>query len=228
MKSSLALLFFFAFSTIASAESTKTFTINDLSKLKVSLTKGRLLITTTTEKNIKTTVEKIKFDEQCQDVREMNGSTLEITVGQPSNFFSQAKCEASLKIEIPVGTNLEYELSSGAAEISIEKMSGNFGIKTASGNVLISGDVLKNLSVTTASGNVSALFKKCEGRADLDFLSAGGDVDLELPSTCKIRVSHKSATGDLFNEIGETNDYQVMIKSKSASGNLSITKNKKI
>lgn len=225
---SFALLLTAIFSQVAVADSVKTFSTNDLSKIKVAMTKGRLLITQTADGPIKTTLTKVKFDEKCQDVRVMNGSTLEMTIGQPNNFFSSAKCEADVKVEVPAGLNLEFELSAGTAEITVEKVTGHFGIKTSSGNVLLSGDVLKNFSVTTASGNVSGVFKKCEGRADLDFLSAGGDVDLELPATCKIRVSHKSATGELYNEIGETTDYQVMIKSKSASGNLSITKNKKI
>lgn len=225
---SIALLFMTTFSQVYAVDSVKTFSTNDLSKIKVATTKGRLIITTTADSSIKTSLEKIKFEEKCQDIRVKDGSTLEITIGQPNNFFGSGKCEAVVKVEVPAGLNLEYELSAGTAEITVEKVTGHFGIKTSSGNVLLSGDVLKNFSVTTASGNVSGVFKKCEGRADLDFLSAGGDVDLELPATCKIRVSHKSATGELYNEIGETTDYQVMIKSKSASGNLSITKNKKI
>lgn len=231
MKSSFALFFclaFYSHSSLAAAESTKTFPTNEITKLKVEMGQGRLHITTSSDSSIKTSLEKIKFDTDCQDLRAVNGSTLEITIGQPNNFFSQSKCDAALKIEVPAGLNLEYEISAGKTEITVEKVTGHFGIKNGAGNVLLSAETLKNYSVRTTSGNVSGVFKKCEGRADLDFLTAGGDVDLELPATCKIRVQYRSATGDLFNEIGETNDYQVMIKSKSASGNLSITKNKKI
>jgi hypothetical protein len=67
-------------------------------------------------------------------------------------------------------------------------------------------------------------YKTCSGRADIDFLSATGKTVLKLPTTCKIRVDYKSAAGKLFNEVGESEDYQVFINAKSASGDFSIKK----
>jgi hypothetical protein len=71
---------------------------------------------------------------------------------------------------------------------------------------------------------MSFKYRTCSGRADLDILSATGKVTMKLPATCKIRVEYTSATGKLFNAIGESEDYQVKINAKSASGDFSISK----
>jgi hypothetical protein len=47
-------------------------------------------------------------------------------------------------------------------------------------------------------------------------------MELFLPKNCALRVDFKSATGKLFNSIGESKDFLLKINGKSASGDLSI------
>ena len=207
------------------AEGVKTFPMTGISKIKISNAKGQLIINGgSQEKILRTSVEKIKFDEKCTETRTIKGDTLEIIVGSGNKIFNTAHCEAKVTVDIPANSFLEYNLSSGTGEISAINVVGHFDITSSTGNITLKGDVLKNLDITTATGNITGLFKKCEGRSDVDLISASGDTSLELPASCKIRVSHKSATGELYNELGDSADYQVLITGKSASGSLNIKK----
>lgn len=203
----------------------KTFPAAGITKIRVSNAKGHLIINGgSQDKMFRSTVEKIKFDEKCTETRTVNGETLEIIIGSGNKIFNTAHCEAKVTLDIPANTFLEYNLASGTGGITATNILGHLDITSSTGNILVKGDVLKNLDITTATGNISGQFKKCEGRSDVDFISASGDVTLELPASCKIRVSHKSATGELYNELGESADYQVMITGKSASGSLNVKK----
>lgn len=230
MKTLLAVLFFLLINLNVQAQNlSKVFPATGIKKIKISTTKGSVFITThsLTDKSIRTSVEKIRFDEKCQDVRVMNGTTLELSIESPNKLFNTAHCEGKLLVEVPAQTFFEVDVSTGSAEINVEKVNGHFDLQTATGNISINGETLKNLTVKTATGNMRAGFKKCEGRSDIHLMSATGDMALDLPGHCRIRVSHKSATGDLFNELGESEDYQVLISSKSASGQLTIKKSGK-
>ena len=129
-----------------------------------------------------------------------------------------------VKIKIEAPKTLDLEVSSAIAPIKIVGTEGRINFKTATGAVDISGDTLKNIDGKTATGNLRFSYNKCVGRADLDLVTATGDMEIYLPASCKIRVAHKSAAGDLFNELGDNENYQVLITSKSASGSLKIKK----
>ena len=127
-------------------------------------------------------------------------------------------------IVVPATQSFDMDITSGSALITIKDVAGNINLKTATGSVSVEGDVVKNISAKTATGAMSFSYKTCSGRADLDFISATGKAVVNLPASCKIRVDYKSATGKLFNALGESEDFQVLINAKSASGDLSIGK----
>lgn len=222
MKTAIILFNFLFFHDVFAFE--KTFTAGSLNKISVTNTKGPTLITSTRETTVKVSIEKIKFEEKCSMNAQLTGQTLEVEVASQNKLFNTAHCEARVKIEVPEKSLYEFDLSSGTGDQRIEKISGHFDLQTATGAIDIEAESLKNLAIKSASGPVRATFRACQGRGDVSVLSAASDVTLTLPETCKIRVSHKSATGDLFNELGESADYQVMISSKSASGKLMIKK----
>lgn len=204
------------------------FSAEGIKKIKISSPKGAIrLFAGSGSDKIKTTYEKIRFDEKCQESRTVYGTTLEITIESANKLFNSAHCEGKLSVEVPARAFYDIEISTGSASIAIEKVTGHMDLQTATGNATIDSEVLKNLSFKSATANLKAVFKKCEGRSDISLLTATGDSVIELPAHCKIRVGHKSATGDLFNELGESQDYQVMISSKSAGGQLTIKKNGK-
>ena len=147
----------------------------------------------------------------------------------------------------------------------IKDLNGVISLKTSTGDVFVSGDVLKNITAKTATGALNFSYKTSPvlidisfkiaknslcalvgpngsgkstlmnllgcldtptstGRSDIDLMSGTGKSTLKLPEDCKILVDFKSAAGKLFNGIGESKDYQVLIKAKTASGDFSINK----
>lgn len=208
----------------AFSDETKVLSAENVKKLIVSNSKGEIQISSSSSaKKILVTLSKIKFDKQCQfNIGESLG-VLSIKVEHQNGIFDKADCVSKLKIEIPTKL-IDLDVTTGTGQVTINNIEGAIDFKTATGTVFIKGDVLRNINGKTATGDIQLLFNKCSSRADIDLVSATGDAVISLPSQCKIKVRHKSATGELFNELGESEDYLITIASKSAGGSLKIKK----
>lgn len=204
-----------------------TFPAAGIKSISVSLPKGKILISSSkTQKDITVNIigPRVKDDKKCIQSVGLENSQLKASVSSENILFEKADCEFDISITTPVSQSFDLDLSSGSAVIIVRDVNGIINLKTATGLVEVEGDVLRNISAKTATGAMKFSYKTCSGRADLDFMSATGKVNLKLPGTCKIRVDYTSATGKLFNGVGESEDYQVMVNAKSASGDFVITK----
>lgn len=195
-------------------------------KISVSNPKGEIQIVSAKKTNkILVSIDKIELDKKCNLVITPSMGTLKVAVEHDSSLFEKVNCVSKLKITVPA-KSYAVDVSSETAGVKIIDVDGKIDFKTATGAVDISGETLKNIEGKTATGNMRLSYRKCQCRADIDLVTATGDTEIFLPSDCKIRVVHKSATGELFNELGESEDYQVLIDSRSAGGNLRIKKTK--
>ena len=167
---------------------------------------------------------KTNDEKKCIKSVGLENSQVVVKISSENILFEKADCDYDITIVTPITQNFDLDLSSGSAAISVKDINGAINLKTATGSVDVSGDVLKNITAKTATGPMNFTYKTCSGRADLDFLSATGKTVLKIPGSCKIRVDYKSATGKLFNAVGESEDYQVFINAKSASADFSIGK----
>ena len=225
----LLLSIMFSFSLKAADIAPVTFPAQGIKSLVVSVPKGRISISSSkTQKDISVNViesNKIYVDsKKCAKSIGLENTQLVVKVSSENILFEKADCNYDVMIVVPVAQGFDMDISSGSALVIVKNVNGAINLKTATGSVSVEGDVVKNITAKTATGNMSFSYKTCQGRADLDFLSATGKMTLNLPSICKIRVDYKSAAGKLFNALGETQDYQVLINAKSASGDLSIGK----
>lgn len=212
---------------IANVTNPLSFPANGIKSLSVSVPKGKIvLVTSKSQKDISVHVveNNAKAGSKCVKSIGLENSQLNVKISSENILFEKADCNYDVTVTTPASQNFDMDISSGSAVVSIKDVSGSLNIKTATGPVTVNGDVLKNISAKTATGSMSFTYKACGQRADLDFMSATGKTTLAIPATCKIRVDYTSATGKLFNAIGETEDYQVFINGKSASGDLSIVK----
>lgn len=222
MKRIFFLLFLVSIS--AYAVETREFDGTGINKLEISNPKGEIFVSSNkNSKKIIVTIDKIEFDKKCKLIIVPEMGVLKVKVEHENALFDKANCVTKMKIEVP-NTVFDSELSSGTANIKLANLDGRVDFKTASGTVEINGTVLKNIDGKTATGNVRLNYNSCPKRADINLATATGDAEIFLPGHCKIRVSHKSATGDLFNELGDSEDYQVLINSKSATGSLKVRK----
>ena len=229
---SLLLSLIFSTQTLFAADAAPapvTFPALGIKSLIVSVPKGRISLTSSkTQKDITVNIiesNKVYSDnKKCVKTVGLENTQLKVKIASENILFEKADCNYDVMIITPAAQNFDMDITSGSALIMIKDVNGALNLKTATGTVSVEGDVVKNISAKSATGNMNFGFKTCSGRADLDFISATGKTILNLPAACKIRVDYKSATGKLFNALGETEDYQVLITAKSASGDFNIGK----
>lgn len=227
---SLLLTFFLSLtsSVLADVASTPvTFPARGVKTLAVSVPKGKISISSSkNQKDISVAVAGPKSVDGKKCIKSIGVENFEffVKISSENILFEKADCDFDITIVTPATMSLDIDVSSGSAQVIVKDLNGVINIKTATGDVFVEGDVLKNVSAKTATGALNFSFKACSGRADVDFISATGKTVLKLPASCKIRVDYKSATGKLFNAIGESQDYQVLINAKSASGDFTVNK----
>ncbi|MBC7429578.1 MAG: DUF4097 family beta strand repeat protein [Bacteriovorax sp.] len=225
----LSLIFSLSLKTADAALAPVTFPAGGIKSLMVSVPKGRISISSSkTQKDISVNIiesNKIYSDnKKCLKSVGLENTQLVVKISSENILFEKADCNYDVMIVVPVAQTFDMDISSGSALVTVRNVSGTLNLKTATGSVSVDGDVVKNITAKSATGNMNFSYKTCSGRADLDFMSATGKMTLNLPAICKIRVDYKSATGKLFNALGETQDYQILINAKSASGDFTIGK----
>lgn len=221
----LALPFVIVVSSVSATEAVnRDFEAAQIKKLEIKNPKGEVIVIGSRgAKKISFTHEKIQFDSKCRFQQETGAGLLKLSVSHESGLFDKANCVSKIIVNVPSALG-EIEVSTGSGHVKFAGVDSAVDFKTATGNVEIKGENLKSVSGKTATGNISLSYVNCPKRADIDLMTATGDTEVFLGPGCKIRTGYKSATGDLFNEIGDTEDYQVLLSMKSASGNLKVKK----
>jgi DUF4097 and DUF4098 domain-containing protein YvlB len=225
----LALFFSLSLKAEVKIPNTQNFPASAIKSILVSVPKGRIsLSSSNTQKDVTVNIieaNKIyKDNKKCLKNVALENSQLNIKISSENILFEKADCNYDVMVVVPSSQVFGMDVSSGSALIVIKDVAGVLNLKTITGSVSIDGDLVKNVSAKTATGNMSFSYKTCSSRADLDFLSATGKTTLNLPADCKIRVDYKSATGKLFNALGESQDYEVMITAKSVGGDFNVVK----
>jgi len=202
----------------------KEFEAASMKKIEIKNPKGEITVLGMKGlKKISVKFEKVQFDSKCKFVQEENAGKLLLSVVHESGLFEKANCVGKLTVNVPTGLS-EIEVSTGSGQVKFAGVDSAVDFKTATGNVEIKGEFLKSVTGKTATGAIVLTYYSCPKRADIDLITATGDAEVNLGPGCKIRATHKSATGELFNEMGDNEDYQVLVAMKSASGNLKIKK----
>jgi len=208
----------------ATEKSTKEFLASQVKKIEIKNPKGEIeLIGTKGAKKISVVFEKVQFEANCKFTQELSAGVLTLSVTHENSLFEKANCVSKILLSVPSSLP-EVDVSTVTGNVKFQGVDSAVDFKTVTGNVEIKGDSLKAVSGKTATGAVSLSYQTCPKRADIDLISATGDADIQLGASCKIRVGLKSATGELFNEMGDSEDYQVLISMKTASGHLKVKK----
>jgi hypothetical protein len=208
---SLLLTLILSFSTILKADvaiAPLTFPAAGVKTVNISVPKGKITVSRSkNQKDISVTVVGPKKDDgkKCIKSVGLENSEFFVKISSENILFEKADCDFDVTIVTPLTSTYDFDVSSGSAQVVIKDLNGTINLKTATGALMFS-------------------YKTCNSRADIDFMSATGKTTLKLPASCKIRVDYKSATGKLFNAIGESKDYQVLINAKSASGDFTVNK----
>jgi len=209
-----------------------TFPSASVQSLTVSLSKGSININgEATNKDIIVSMKDLRpgpESAKCLKKMGLNGNELNVSVSNENGLFEKASCEFEITISFNAKTLINpdslIKARSSSGSIVINNVSTDLDIVTASGNTLVNANQLRNVTAKSATGNQVFVFKNCPKRADIDLVTATGQMNFKLPSNCKIKVDYKSAAGKLFNPIGESADYLIKIGATSASGDLTLAK----
>lgn len=222
MKNKLLVTFtlMFTWSNFTNAQ-VKEYDAKNFKMIQVENPKGEISFIAKNNNKVKINVEKIKFDPKCKMTFSEDGTKIKVVIDQENMLFDKANCVTKILIEAP--KELGVKISTGNSITKVDGFNSAIDFKSATGS--FKGlNLQSHFSGTTATGAINLKYSKCPERADIDILTASSDAEIQFPVPCKIKVSHKSAAGELYNEIGESSDYKIMINVKSASGNLRILK----
>ncbi len=184
-----------------------TFPSTSVKSLQVSISKGSININgEATNKDIIVSMKDLRpgpESAKCLKKMGLDGSQLIVSVSNENGLFEKASCEFEVTISFNAKTLTTPESSitarSSSGAIAINNVSSDLNIITASGNMKVEAQQLRNVTAKSATGNQIFAFKNCPKRADVDLVTATGQMNFKLPASCKIKVDFKSAAGKLFN-----------------------------
>ncbi len=213
--------------------------LKGLQSLEVEATKGNLLIEAGSQYKAMVEVKKVKWGKGCEESVVQFGPTLTVKI-KGSGILSKTECLVDLKIKVPKSVDLD--ISNGSMNTTVEGIEGNLNYKSATGELKARGEFLKvDLKVAnsdvfidgmTGDGNLigaaadmKIVYTKCPMKnSKLSLSRASGDVEIFAPKNCKLKTQNKSASGESFNEFGDTMDYNLEVSSVSASGDFKLKK----
>ncbi len=210
-----------------------------LQSLEFEGQKGSLKITGHNKEDIIISIKREKWSKKCDQVVLQTGPSLTVKF-KASEFFSTEECSVNVTMMVP--KKVDLKIAHGTMKTYLENLEGDLNYKTASGDLsgkgkfaivdvkAASGDIYLegltgNATFAIASSDIKLMYDVCPKKgAKLDVTRASGDVEVFLPKDCKLKTTNKSATGDFFNEFGDTEVFDLRVNSVSASGDFRIKK----
>lgn len=210
-----------------------------LQSLEISTTKGTLTISQGDKDKAVVEVKKVKWAKSCEESVVQFGPSLTVKI-KSSTLFNKDECQVDLTIKIP--KSVDMDIANGSMLTIISGIEGNLNYRSANGDLkaqglfpkvdikVASSDVMiDGLSgegvISGASTDMKLIYSRCPLKpARLSLNRASGDVEIFIPKFCKLKTQNKTASGDSFNEFGDSVDYNLEIASVSASGDFTIKK----
>lgn len=210
-----------------------------LQSLEFEGAKGKLNIQVHAKNEISVTIKKVEWSKDCEESMVQFGPSMTLKF-KASSLFSKAQCVVEAEISLPKSVDLD--ISHGSMETSLKGSFGQLKYKSASGKLLAQGEFSKveatvassdvfiegltsDTEIIGASSDVKLVYAKCPVRpSKLSISRASGDVEIYAPKACQFKTKIKTASGETFNEFGDSKNPDIDLSSVSASGDLTIKK----
>lgn len=232
----LVSLLMFSINSAAETE-TKEFDGKGLGELKVENLSGDTIVKGTEAEKAMVLINRGNFSEKCKLTSVRTGKTLIVKVERSSAFSFNEECEVEFEISVPKSVNLNIAVGSG--KIRVNGVQGNLAFKIGSGDISADGDFkkingttgsgdvdVKGLSgggeVQTGSGAVHLTYAVSPSKGELEIKTGSGNSTLLFPIGAKIQTTFAAGSGELNNELGDTDKAPFKISMKAGSGNLKI------
>lgn len=222
------------------SETKKVFPLTtSLQSLEFEGAKGKLNIQVHAKNEISVTIKKVEWSKDCEESMVQFGPSMTLKF-KASSLFSKAQCVVEAEISLPKSVDLD--ISHGSMETSLKGFFGQLKYKSASGKLLAQGEFTKveatvassdvfiegltsDTEIIGASSDVKLVYAKCPVRpSKLSISRASGDVEIYAPKACQFKTKIKTASGETFNEFGDSKNPDIDLSSVSASGDLTIKK----
>lgn len=229
-----------AISSLEASETKKVFPLTTtLQSLEFEGAKGKLNIQVHAKNEVIVNVKKIQWSKDCEESMVQFGPSLTFKF-KANSLFSKAQCVVETEVLLPKSVDLD--IGHGSVETTLKGVFGNLKYKSASGKLLAQGEFAKveatvassdvfiegltsDTEIIGASSDVKLVYAKCPARpSKLSISRASGDVEIYAPKTCQFKTKIKTASGETFNEFGDSEKPDIEVSSVSASGDLTIKK----
>ena len=87
-------------------------------------------------------------------------------------------------------------IGTASGDVSMHGIEGKLGVRTASGDINITEASLKDISVSTASGDVTVNMLTAP-ESDFEIKGVSGDIDLILPGDSRLTIEVSTLSGDI-------------------------------
>ncbi|MFL5731612.1 MAG: DUF4097 family beta strand repeat-containing protein [Chloroflexia bacterium] len=133
----------------------------------------------------------VKVPHDCDLSLRTSTGDLRIT-GVTGTFFLQSTSGDTRLVNLS-GNIL---ITSASGDITLDAVEGKLGVRTASGEITIRGASLKEVSATTASGDIRLQLLSVPER-DFEIKTVSGDLRVEIPPDARLTAEINTFSGDI-------------------------------
>lgn len=118
--------------------------------------------------------------------------------GPRGGFFGQASWSADLRIQVPVGTDLDLATSNGAMRVT--GVQGGIQARSSNGALTLE-DVRGSVRAETSNGAVTVIMASGPGAGDaVSLRTSNGAINLYLPESASARLEARTSNGRITSE----------------------------
>lgn len=217
------------------ASESREFSAKELTLVDLNTQAGKVVITGMKTDQITFVVDKVKYDSQCRLQFKQSGQRLEVV--NERAFLSKAVCEVNFHIIVPknidlliqngsgptevTGTVGALELKIGSGDVDVQSIVEDLKAKMGSGQLMVRG-MVGNANVKVGSGDINLVYTQDPGDGFADIKSGSGDAIIYFPAKTQIKSKTLIGSGNVQNDLVETQNAKFLVSFKAGSGSLRI------
>lgn len=217
----------------------KTYDASSLKRMRIKNSVGDVEVIAISGEVLKVTLRKEK-SESCKIKEKKNPFAYNLSVDEKSkSFFGGSKCVVDLVVSAP--SNVTVEVGTSDGDVKVVGFTNEAIIRTGSGDVVLNSG-LRNLNIVTgsgdmrvtkaskksrlhaSSGDIKLQMRSIPQKGSLSISVGSGDVELDLPTSAKIRSKIQAGAGGLIDEVGSDLNAEYKLQVRSGTGDVRLKK----
>ena len=171
-----------------------SFSAKGLKRLDFKNDSGKSRIYGTSSEEIKVSIDKIEWHDDCRFESEGKGKTFVVKVRHKAAsclFCSKKNCKANIEVSVP--SRFALEANSGSGDMIVKEINGELSLDVGSGDLEVSSSKAPKFEAKAGSGDVRV--KNLESK-EISLRTGSGRIKLEGLKTKELDV--RSGSGDFF------------------------------